>query len=714
LQSQKEGTIYFNIIFHHHQPVGNLPWVIEEVYHKAYLPLLQTIAKYPKITVNLHYSGYLLQWFQKNHPEYLEQVLVLEKRNQIEIVGGGFYEPILGSIPERDRKLQIQMLNDWWMDNYNIRTKGIWLAERIWVPNLPVTLHDAGGKFVYLDDYIFKKVGISKSETFYSHVTEDQGKSIIVLPINQQIRYLIPWKSVISTINYLSNHRDSAHKKIIIMMSDAEKMGAWGIGDRTTHEICYIDGHDGNPWMSTLFEEIVRNGWIKPILASDYIEIVEPKGLVYLPAASYDMMSVWSLPADLRKNFEILNSTTDTTEKKSLKGVKLGAIWQNFLMKYSQANVMHKRMIYTRNRIMEAEKKLINHSSDKFQEIWNLIIASQANDSYWHGIFGGIYYIFLRHTVHRHIIKADYLLDYLYMRAGYVISKSSILDILFDGSLDGILENKHISCFISSLNGGSIFSLNLKRKSYNFLNTLTRQIESYHDKTFPVIQDRFEKWLCQDHFISEDFISSDIINDAYQDLGDFANQPYMITRSSSDSLICSRHGKITLGNSSIKAYLEKKYTLKGNKLSILYEMSFDDEIPADSIIFSPEMNFIMVSYPYQSYLSWDDELFNLDDHISLHKCKKLCLVDLNPVEQVGIRIVFDDSASCDVFPLYSFPKSGIGYEKLYQGTSIFPKIKVKGKKVRFKITLFLDEALDDYERIIRKNIIPSKKIIPDP
>ncbi|MHA2075251.1 MAG: 4-alpha-glucanotransferase, partial [Candidatus Hodarchaeales archaeon] len=114
MQSQKEGTIYFNIVFHHHQPVGNLPWVIEEVYHKAYLPLLQTIAKYPKITVNLHYSGYLLQWFQKNHPEYLEQVLVLEKRNQVEIVGGGFYEPILGSIPERDRKLQIQMLHDWW------------------------------------------------------------------------------------------------------------------------------------------------------------------------------------------------------------------------------------------------------------------------------------------------------------------------------------------------------------------------------------------------------------------------------------------------------------------------------------------------------------------------------------------------------------------------------------------------------------------------
>ncbi|MHA2306758.1 MAG: alpha-amylase/4-alpha-glucanotransferase domain-containing protein [Candidatus Hodarchaeales archaeon] len=714
MQSQKEGTIYFNIVFHHHQPIGNLPWVIEEVYHKAYLPLLKTIAKYPKITVNLHYSGYLLKWFQKNHPEYLEQVLVLERRNQVEIVGGGFYEPILGFIPERDRKLQIQMLNDWWMDNYNIRTKGIWLAERIWVPNLSVTLHDAGAKFVYLDDYIFKKIGISKSGTFYSHVTEDQGKSIIVLPINQQIRYLIPWKSVLSTIKYLSNHRDSAHKKIIIMMSDAEKMGAWGTGDRTTHEICYIDGHDGKPWMSTLFEEIIRNRWIKPILATDYIEIAEPKGLVYLPAASYDMMSLWSLPVDLRKNFEILNSKTETNEKKSLKGMKPGAIWQNFLMKYSQANVMHKRMIYTRNKIIEAEKKLFNHSSDKFQEIWNLILASQANDSYWHGIFGGIYYVFLRHTVHRHIINADNLLDYLYMQAGYDISHSNILDILFDGSSDGILENKHISCFLSSLNGGSIFSLNLKRKSYNFLNTLTRQLESYHDKTFPVIQDRFEKWLCQDHFISEEIISEDIINDTYQDLGDFANQPYIITRSSSDSLICSRHGKIMLGNSSIKTYLEKKYALKDNILSILYEMSFDDEIPADSIIFSPEMNFIIVSYPYQSYLSWDDELFNLDDHISLHKCKKLCLVDLNPVEQVGIRITFDDSVSCDVFPLYSFPKSGIGYEKLYQGTSIFPKIKVKGKKVRFKVTLFLDEALDDYERIIRNNIIPNKKIIPDP
>ena len=76
-------------------------------------------------------------------------------------------------------------------------------------------------------------------------------------------------------------------------------------------------------------------------------------------------------------------------------------------------------------------------------------------------------------------------------------------DILFDGQPDGVLENKNISCFISSLKGGSIFSLNLKERGYDFLNVLRRYSEAYHTGEIPVVEDRIEKWTFQDHFFHE-------------------------------------------------------------------------------------------------------------------------------------------------------------------------------------------------------------------
>lgn len=96
------------------------------------------------------------------------------------------------------------------------------------------------------------------------------------------------------------------------------------------------------------------------------------------------------------------------------------------------------------------------------------------------------------------------------------------------------------------------------------------------------------------------------------------------------------------------------------------------------------------------------------------KCQKIGFFDLNRDEKVEIQINFSESIRCEIIPLHSYPKSGAGYEKLYQGTSIYPKIKISGKKTSLKIIMLLDEILDDYDSTIRKNIIPRSKMNPLP
>ncbi len=130
------AKFHLTLLIHSHQPVGNFGKVLEEAYQKSYLPFVALLEKHPGIRLGLHYTGPLLEWIHGAHPEFFERLAALQARNQIEIVGGGFYEPILISIPLEDRLEQIKRLGDFWEKKAGRRPEGAWLAERIWEPQL--------------------------------------------------------------------------------------------------------------------------------------------------------------------------------------------------------------------------------------------------------------------------------------------------------------------------------------------------------------------------------------------------------------------------------------------------------------------------------------------------------------------------------------------------------------------------------------------------
>ena len=107
----KEKSIFFPIVFHFHQPVDNFEHVFEDCYKKSYNPLIDTIYNHPNVKVTLHFSGNLLEWFIQNKPQLIEKISIMAKRGQIEIIGGGYYEPIFAIIPNRDKIAQIRKLS---------------------------------------------------------------------------------------------------------------------------------------------------------------------------------------------------------------------------------------------------------------------------------------------------------------------------------------------------------------------------------------------------------------------------------------------------------------------------------------------------------------------------------------------------------------------------------------------------------------------------
>jgi len=181
-----EKTIYLPIVFHFHQPVDNFTSVLEDCYNKAYGPLIENLYNFPKIKAGLHFSGNLLEWFIENKPEFIRKLKEMCRRNQVEIIGGGYYEPIFAIIPYRDRIAQMKKLTALIKKEFNINVNGAWLSERVWEPNYPSFLSDAGLKYVIVDDNHFRSCGLSEEDTLYSYSTEDEGKTVRVFPINEQ------------------------------------------------------------------------------------------------------------------------------------------------------------------------------------------------------------------------------------------------------------------------------------------------------------------------------------------------------------------------------------------------------------------------------------------------------------------------------------------------------------------------------------------------
>ena len=79
------NSIQFGLLLHNHQPVGNFPWVFQQVYEEAYLPLIEALERHPKVRLSLHYTGSLLDWLEEAHPEFIECIAKLVQRNQVEL-----------------------------------------------------------------------------------------------------------------------------------------------------------------------------------------------------------------------------------------------------------------------------------------------------------------------------------------------------------------------------------------------------------------------------------------------------------------------------------------------------------------------------------------------------------------------------------------------------------------------------------------------------
>src|SRR5262249_22111536 len=186
---------------------------------RAYDPLLAAFTRHPSIRAAVHYSGCLLEWLEIARPAHLDALRALAARGQIEMLTGGFYEPILPLIPPVDREGQVRLLTRYIEERFETIARGLWLAGRGWEPGRAADLKRSGIDYTLLDDYHFLSA-LDEDPVGGYYMTEDGGEAIALFPISEALRYLIPFREPEETVAFLSGRR--GRQEVVVMVDDGE------------------------------------------------------------------------------------------------------------------------------------------------------------------------------------------------------------------------------------------------------------------------------------------------------------------------------------------------------------------------------------------------------------------------------------------------------------------------------------------------------------
>jgi len=469
------NKVLFALVIHSHQPVGNFDHVIEEAYRRAYAPFVQILLQHPSVRLNLHYSGVLLEWLEGRHPEYFDQLRELLRRGQVELLGGGYYEPILPSIPDADKISQVHKMAEYLQRHWGTLPRGAWVAERVWEPSLARPLAQAGVEYVVLDDTHFLAAGLEPGRLRGIYITEEQGTPLRLVPSLKSFRYTIPFREPEETLSILRTGRNQPGQ-LFAVGDDCEKFGVWP----GTYAHVYENG-----WLERFLEALEGAGeWLETTTISNYIASHAPLGRVYLPTASYAEMMEWALPTATSVE---LKACLDETEKMSDGGrfrrFLQGGFWRNFLSKYSESNQIQKLMsaVSRRWQQLNGARAQDEETVRLLNEAKNCVLASQCNDAYWHGVFGGLYAPHLRSALFRNLIQAEVLLDEVEGLTRNPSVRVQREDFDVDGHEEILLDHPALGMIIRPADGGTISSLRFTPAYAELVNSLMRRPEAYHD-----------------------------------------------------------------------------------------------------------------------------------------------------------------------------------------------------------------------------------------
>jgi len=647
------STVSLLLGVHAHQPIGNFPEVVIDAHERCYKPFLHTLYRYPEFRFAIHFSGWLLDFLFERYPQDMALLREMVERGQVELFGAGYTEPVLAAIPERDRIGQLKIFSARLKKKLGQQPQGAWLTERVWESTVVPALASSDIRYAIVDDYHFMCAGKDKAELGGYFTTEEDHHTLDLFPISEALRYRLPFSPAQEAITYIESLVDEAtanRQSAAIYFDDIEKFGIWP----ETYQWVYERG-----WLEQFIQGVLASPHIQLQHYRDYHASEKTRGIVYLPTTSYIEMNEWTLPAEPAHIYDDLVQQAKTAGRyEQSRSFLRGGIWKNFLSRYPESNWMHKRMLDLSARYADLKAK------QRTPAMQQCLYASQANDAYWHGLFGGLYLPHLRRSVYNNLIELEALLDQCVPRAAQYRNDTDL-----DGIEELYLHNGTIQTILKLDGSASICELDSYPLKHNFADTLARQTEHYYRK----IQLDSQQDSASRHSgiasVHERISFKDTINP--EDLEPDAHAQHLfIDCLNSEALNyqlqpVTHEDRIIFQTKTASGSISKHFLISRNQLQVTYECTGE----ADGYL-QTEINLAMPSCdgPGGRYIQNHAVLSGFGQPLELKELTALVLED----DTLGgkLTIMVASPATLYAHPHFTVSQSEGGFEKIMQAVKL--------------------------------------------
>jgi hypothetical protein len=445
----KTGFIFGS---HNHIPYGTGHDEFERIYTDKLKPFISILYQYPHIPAVLHYSGVLLHWIERNHPEFFMIILDLISRKQIELLGGGFYEPRMTLLPLADKIGQIEMLTTYIRKQFGKRPQGCWLSGSAWEQNMAGVLNTCGMGYTFLSDALFNRAGIRDREALMPCISEDQGKLVTVFPLSGRLHAELQHKKAAPVLEAFFRELSPDGNQLVSVFPEA-------VFTETG------DAQNDEAGQHQFFEALSRamETTIELTLPARYLKTHQDLQKAYFPASAS----------------------------------------RQFLITYPESNGIYSKMIFTHILINQLRGDKSRKRNAR-EELWK----AQGHNTFDHEGNGGIYCNILRNAAYQALLEAEKITR----EQGTFIPSLMIFDFDLDGEAEYLFQDRNINYYIKT-QGAGIFELDYLPKAWNYLDTFARRREPYTEESSP--EDGYRREAFLDRLVPRDFTLRDALENRF-------------------------------------------------------------------------------------------------------------------------------------------------------------------------------------------------------
>jgi hypothetical protein len=434
------GNLTVILGYHDHLPPGAKDDEFEEIYSSRLKPFVTILNGNPGVPAALHLSGPLLERLKQKKPEFFLLIGDLVARKQIELLGGGFYEPLLPLLPLADKIGQIELLTTYIRQHFGKKPQGCYLPFGAWEQSLAGVLSSCGMTYTFLGEDQFKASGIEGEELYSPWITEDQGKLVAVFPVAGSVS---------------NGPRNSGAEIRDFIDGTINSGGTRNPGLRAQTKLSFMpgglvtvfprfSGGGAETVIGGFFEQLaggVAEKKLEMSLPGKFLKTAGPLKRAYFPSSAD---SGFMSQLDDGRRFSCLQP-------------------RRFLMSYAEANNLYSKMYFTHTLINQLRGDKARKKTAR-EELWK----AQGADAFCRTAGRDIACSPVRKHAYKSLISAERITR----EKGNFAPSLLTFDFDLDGEAEYLFQDKNVNCYVKA-EGASVFELDYLPKGWNYLDTFS-------------------------------------------------------------------------------------------------------------------------------------------------------------------------------------------------------------------------------------------------